>query len=87
MIALLTRAGFAGRVAVLATAGLLSAGTPSVEPGLCGEMTSSNKISPDYGVWESLIKAHVKPSEIRGIRVNSVDYEGVCTALCRSGGR
>lgn len=64
---LLTRAIFVGRVAVLATGGLLSIGTPKT---LCA-MTS-----PDYNAWEALVKAHVKPSEIRGIGVNAVDYEG-----------
>eukprot|EP00752_Nemacystus_decipiens_P011157 g9913.t1 len=33
--------------------------------------------TPDYGAWEALLKAHVKPSEIRGIGVNAVDYEGL----------
>lgn len=32
--------------------------------------------SPDYGIWEALLKAHVKPTLIRGIPVNSVDYAG-----------
>lgn len=70
MIALLTRAGFLGRVAVVATGSLLSFGASSPKP-LCAEMTT-----PDYAAWDALVKAHVKPSEIRGIGLNAVDYEG-----------
>lgn len=70
MIALLTRAGFIGRVAVLATGGLLTSVSSSPKP-LCAQMTT-----PDYSAWEAMLKAHVKPSEIRGIGVNVVDYDG-----------
>lgn len=71
MIALLTRAGYIGRVAVLAAGGLLTSVTSSPKTSICAQMTTS----PDYGAWEALVKAHVKPSEIRGIGVNVVDYD------------
>ena len=71
MITLLTRAGFVGRVAVLAAGGLLTSVTSSPKETLCAQMTT-----PDYGAWEALLKAHVKPSEMRGIGVNVVDYDG-----------
>lgn len=78
MVALLTRAHFVGRVAVLTTAGVLSvAKTSSNNPALCAEMAAGNVKSPDFAAWDSIVKAHVKPSEIRGIAVNAVDYQGL----------
>lgn len=79
MISLLTRANFVGRVAVLTTAGLLSSvANTSSHPALCAEMANTGNVkSPDFAAWDSVVKAHVKPSEIRGIAVNAVDYAGV----------
>lgn len=79
MVALLTRAQFVGRVAVLTTAGVLSVAKPSSHPALCAEMAAGNvkQQSPDFAAWDSIVKAHVKPSEIRGIAVNAVDYQGL----------
>lgn len=31
---------------------------------------------PNYDAWESVLKAHIKPDTLRGIPVNSVDYNG-----------
>jgi len=77
MIALLIRARFIGRVAALATGGLLTFGAShNPKPALCSEMTS-----PDYAAWEALLKAHVRPSSIRGIEVNAVDYQGDVTSI------
>lgn len=72
MVPLLTlgRAGFIGRIAVLATGGLLTLGTPAPKT-LCSQMTT-----PDYDAWDALVRAHVRPSQLRGIGVNVVDYQG-----------
>ncbi|CAN0309448.1 unnamed protein product, partial [Hapterophycus canaliculatus] len=40
-------------------------------------MAAGNIQSPDYAAWDSIVKAHVKPSEIRGIAVNAVDYQAI----------
>lgn len=31
---------------------------------------------PNYDAWDSVLKAHVKPDTLRGIPMNSVDYDG-----------
>lgn len=56
---------------MLATGGLLTSVYTSPTKTLCAQMTS-----PDYAAWDALLKAHVKPSEMRGIGVNVVDYDG-----------
>ncbi|CAM9799604.1 unnamed protein product [Ectocarpus sp. 4 AP-2014] len=75
MIALITRAHFVGRVAVLAATGALSVTNTSSPKHPCAEMAGSS--APDYAAWDSIVKAHVKTSEIRGIPLNVVDYQGV----------
>lgn len=72
MIVLLTRAYFLGRIVLLAAGGLSAAYTSLPARPVVAEMAKS----PDYGVWEAVLKAHVKPTTIRGIPVNAVDYEG-----------
>lgn len=84
MIALITRAHFVGRAAVLAAAGALSVTTTSSPKHPCAEMASA---APDYAAWDSVVKAHVKTSEIRGIPLNVVDYQGMCCCCVWSGER
>lgn len=67
---LFTRAHFLGHLSLIATTGLST---------VCNQkqaVTVDMSQSPDYGIWEALLKAHVKPTLIRGIPVNSVDYAG-----------
>ena len=40
-----------------------------------GMATSAS--SPDFEAWDAAVKSHVSSSEIRGIRLNSVDYQGI----------
>lgn len=42
-------------------------------------MPRAESKEPDYNVWEAILRKHVKPSEIRGIPVHSVDYDGEAT--------
>lgn len=31
---------------------------------------------PDYDAWGKVLQAHIKPTTLRGIAVNAVDYDG-----------
>lgn len=42
-------------------------------------MPQAESKEPDYNLWEAILQEHVKPSEIRGIPVHSVDYDGEAT--------
>lgn len=77
MYIVLTRAYFLGRVLLL-TAGGLSVSYTSPPPTRAAAITAEMATScPDYEAWDAAVKAHVRPSEIRGITLNAVDYQGI----------
>lgn len=86
MLILLTRAHFLGRVLLLTAGGLsvfYTSPPPTRAAAITGEMAIS---SPDYEAWDAAVRAHVRPTEIRGIGLNSVDYQGKCCCCCRGRG-
>lgn len=69
---LLTRTHyFLGRIALVATS-ILTVFKQIPD----WKMTQAAGKQPDYNLWEALLQKYVKPSEIRGIPLHSVDYEG-----------
>lgn len=69
---MLARIHFLGRIALLSTGiwAVWSRQLPSFA------VTENMGEEPDYSVWDRVLKAHVKPTVIRGIPLNAVDYDG-----------
>lgn len=81
----LTRAHFLRRAVAIAIGGASFVASNS-HPQLVKADSVEMSRSPDFSVWDALLKAHVKPTTMRGIPVHAVDYEGtmmMCDALLR----
>lgn len=73
---MLTRLHFLGTLALLA-AELFVDSCTCTQPPRGVVMTDTAAVTrPDYDAWSKVLHAHIKPSTLRGIPVNAVDYDG-----------
>lgn len=81
MLISITRAHFIGRLVLLATG--ISAVSKQSPPAFAASDQRAMS-QPDYNVWEQVLQKHVKPDVIRGIPVNTVDYDGEIVVCCEA---